>query len=501
MKAMIKFNFLVYVLMVSLLFSAPILASTDNVGSIALPSDKILRISESTVDFEYHGIWKISDEIEAFHHWQDDSWSVPLGAVLVGFEDVVATVRNGEIIKFDVYDPLYIRNVRVAISTGDFTKIEHEEIHFSPTSRLYIEERGTGRGFNIEKGEVIKAFVQEGDLHLTDSEGNVWRFEQNVNIHADPGGMIQIDSFQRGTTLKFYPQYRGRFELTLVDEKHFLAINEISLEEYLYQVVPSEMIYTWPLEALKAQAVAARTYAVAQVIYSRRGHLGYHVSDNTNSQVYNNQPERASTTQAIKETDGQILIKEDGTISSTYYHSTSPRTSLTANSIWKNRDGLSLEGNSPWYRWQCTLDTGELQSSIQPALPKNLGEIVGLEIDKRDEMGRVIALRVLGTEGKEIIEGELNIRYALKPPSLDRINDTLRNQSLLPSAFFFFEEQYDSEGNLKDITFYGGGSGHGLGMSQWGAKGMAEAEYNYLDILGKYYPESILISHLEQLRY
>ncbi len=501
MKVMIRFRLLIYGLILLFLLITPIFASTQDGDFISLPADKILRISRTSVDFEHHDILEISAEVESFHHWEDDSWEVPLAAVLVGFEEVVATLKDGVIIRFDVYDPLYIRNVRVAISTENFAHLEHEKLRFSPTSKLYVEERGTGRGFKVEEGESIEVYVKDSKLSIIDSKGTVWGFEQSVNLHTDSQGMIQIDSFKRGTTHKFSPQYRGRFELSLIDENRFLAINEINLEDYLYQVVPSEMTYTWPLEALKAQAVAARTYAVAQVIYSRRGHLGYHVSDSTNSQVYNNQPERPSTTQAIKETKGQILTKDDGTISSTYYHSTSPRTPLTTGSIWKNRDDLSLEGNSPWYRWQCTLNSEQLKSSIQQATDKNLGEIVGLEIYARDELGRVTALRVLGTNGKEIIEGELTIRYALKPSSLGRINDTVGKQALLPSAFFFFEPQYDGEEKLKAVTFYGGGSGHGLGMSQWGAKGMAEAGHSYLDILEKYYPEATLITHREQLRY
>ena len=74
-------------------------------------------------------------------------------------------------------------------------------------------------------------------------------------------------------------------------------------------------------------------------------------------------------------------------------------------------------------------------------------------------------------------------------------------QSLLPSALFFMEFDRDSQGKLRSVTFYGGGSGHNLGMSQWGAKGMAEAGFDYLSILSKYYSEAHLITHSEQLRY
>ncbi|HHT68748.1 MAG TPA: SpoIID/LytB domain-containing protein, partial [Firmicutes bacterium] len=321
---------------------------------LALPADKILRISPTLVEFEHHGFLPISAEVEVFQHWEDSVDTIPLAAVKVGFEEVVATVFGGEVVRFDVYDPLYIRTIRVAISTEQFGSIWHDVLSFSPTLKLYVEEKGTGRGFQVNAEQEAVVFVQDGRLHVVDGTGITWEFGQRLHLWADAEGLIQINTFKRGTGKMFYPQYRGRFELTVADDGGFLAINEVGLEEYLFQVVPSEMPHSWPLEALKAQAVAARTYAVAQAIYSRQGHLGFHVADSTNSQVYNNQPEAASATRAIKETAGQILAQPDGTISSTYFYSTSPGTILTDLKTWSDKSQLALEGNSPWFRWKCT---------------------------------------------------------------------------------------------------------------------------------------------------
>lgn len=464
-------------------------------GSLVLPADKILRISQTFVEFEHHGFLPISENVEVFQHWEGELHSLPLAAVKVGFEEVVASMSQEEVIRFDVYDPLYIRTMRIAISTDQFAALEHKELMLSPTSRLYVEEKGTGRGFQVDAGEEAVIFVEDGRLHASDGRGSIWEFDQRLHIWSDPEGLIQINSFKRGTGTRFFPRYRGRFELTVVDGNRFLVINEVNLEDYLYQVVPSEMPISWPLEALKAQAVAARTYAVAQAIYSRQGHLGFHVADSTNSQVYNNQPEAASTTRAIAETAGQILAQPDGTIHSTYFYSTSPGTILTDLNTWKDTSGLALEGNSPWFRWKCTFTRAELSSLF------GLGEISSLQVEERDELGRVIALIVSGTGGEESIEGELNIRRALQPSTLGRVNDSLGPQTLLPSTLFFIEHTGDAGGRLESVTIYGGGSGHNLGMSQWGAKGMAEAGCDYLSILGKYYAKAHLITHSEQLRY
>ncbi|NMB02585.1 MAG: SpoIID/LytB domain-containing protein [Firmicutes bacterium] len=503
--AMARLNVVFLVVLVISLKSVPVKATLSGVATgsevpLALPADKIMRISASTVEFEHHGILPISADVEAFQHWEEEMWPVPLAAVLVGFDEVVPTIFQGEVVRFDVYDPLYIRTIRVAISTEQFQSIQHQELIFSPTSRLFVEEKGTGRGFQVNALEEISIFVEDGRFQVKDGQGILWEFDQRLYVWADQGGLIQINSFKRGTGTQFFPRYRGRFEL-VAEGDSFLVINEVSLEDYLIQVVPSEMPISWPLEALKAQAVAARTYAVAQAIYSRQGHLGFHVADSTNSQVYNNQPEAQSTTRAIQETAGQILVNPDETISSTYFFSTSPRAILTDLAKWNDRRELALEGNSPWFRWKCTFTRDELTSLLKPLLPATFGEIIGLKVETRDERGRVTCLAVLGSGGKETIVGELNIRQALKPSSLQRTGDSLGRQSLLPSSLFFLDQELDANGRLKSVTVYGGGSGHNLGMSQWGAKGMAEAGYDYATILSTYYPEAHLITHSEQLRY
>ncbi len=500
---------LIAVWSVLLLLAGGCLAAHSELGEVALgcdeplalPADKILRISPSLVEFEHHGFLPINSDVQCYQHWEDEVAPIPLDAVKVGFERVVPTVFAGEIVRFDVYDPLYIRTIRVAISTDQFRSIEHKELRFSPLTRLYVEEKGTGRGFQLQAGEEAVVTVSSGKFQVVDSKGTHWEFGPRIYVETEPRGLIQINSFQRGTGTRFFPRYRGRFELTVAGEDVFLVINEVSLEDYLIQVVPSEMPVTWPMEALKAQAVAARTYAVAQAVYSRQGHLGFHVADSTSSQVYNNAAESARATQAILETDGEILVNADGTVSSTFFYSTSPRGLLTDLRAWQDVSQLALEGNSPWFRWKCSFTRDELVKQVTPLLPAGFGELVGVEVAERDALGRVVNLRIVGTKGEVSITGELNVRRALQPAAMQRVQDRVGHQSLLPSANFFLDVQKDSSGRLQSVHIYGGGAGHQLGMSQWGAKGLAEAGHDYLAILSTYYPDSRIITHSEQLRY
>ena len=466
------------------------------------------------MEFEYHGELEIGPTVAVYQHWEGEQWAVPLQSVLVGFKEVMATMYRGQILRIDVFDPLFIQTMRVAITTDQFAAIEHKKLAFSGISRFFVEERRTGRGFVVNPKEQVTVCAQDRILVIIDPEGKVWEFTERVYIWPEPGGMIQIDSFQRGVGKRFYPKYRGHFEITMEGPDRFLVINEISLEEYLYQVVPSEMPSSWPLEALKAQAVAARTYAVAQAIYSRQGSRGYHVNDSTSSQVYNNQLEAETTKEAIDATRGQILVKQDGTIGSTYFHSTSAGIPIDSREVWNDSTVQSYDKHSPWYRWQFSLTGEELTHMIQNTLPlmttQKVGEVTDLVIVQRDDAGRVVLLDIVGTAGTVQIEGELPIRSVIRPSKkytggsdvvLKRNGDSIVNQELLPSACFTIDAARDEQGKITRICFVGGGSGHGLGMSQWGAKGMAEAAHDYKSILAEYYEDTHLITHSERLRY
>lgn len=500
---------LIVVISVLLALSATALASEEEYGDLApgllaplsLPADKILRISSTLVEFEHHGFIPISPEVQCFQHWEDEVLPIPLDAVKVGFEQVVPTIFAGDVVRFDVYDPMYIRTMRVAITTDGFRSIEHSELRFSSNSKLYVEEKGTGRGFLLKPGAETVVNASGGRFQVVDGQGTVWEFGTRIYVETEAEGLIQINSFKRGVGARFFPRYRGRFELTVAGENTFLAINEVSLEDYLIQVVPSEMPIDWPMEALKAQAVAARTYAVAQAVYSRNGHLGFHVDDSTSSQVYNNEVESPRATKAIMDTAGRILVNPDGTVTSTFFYSTSPRAKLVDLASWQDLSELGLEGGSPWFRWKCSFTRDELVKQLAPFLSAGCGELVSLEVAERDQRGRVVGLRILGTQGQVVVSGELNVRRALQPSALQRVKDSIGRQSMLPSAVFFLESQKDSSGRVQTLQIYGGGAGHQLGMSQWGAKGLAEAGQDFVSILRTYYADSRLITHSDQLRY
>lgn len=431
--------------------------------------------------------------------------------------------------------------IRVEILNDNYEGEYHDSVTLSCNTTwkfLY----GAGIQEEIAAGELVTitpespCFSQEADM-------------DRVYILPDtPDGKISLHSVIRSQGT---PAYGGKMELLRTDEG-LVIINEILLEEYLCAVVPSEMPAGYPLEALKAQAICARTYAYLHMLTPGLAEIGAHVNDSTGYQVYNNVKEQTATTMAVKETAGQILFVGD-IPADTYYYSTScgfgtdehvwhtqyekevsyltakPISLQRTESVYtaenmceeavfsefiQNRSEDAFEKDEPWYRWKyevSEVDADVLLVNLQtryavnPALvlmlkdgeyqscmPEKLGMIKNIEIIKRNAGGAADELLIEGSLATYKVISELYIRYVL----CDRKTQVCRQDgsqvdmtSLLPSGFFILQLEKDGE----EITGYaltGGGFGHGAGMSQNGAKNMALSGYSAAQILEFFFTDS-----------
>lgn len=271
-------------------------------------------------------------------------------------------------------------------------------------------------------------------------------------------------------------KYRGYMKLLLTNGKSGVTVvNTLPLEEYLYGVVPSESISTWKENALKAQAVAARTYALKHM--GGYASSGYDVTDNTSSQVYNGfSAETSATDKAVDSTKGEILTYQGQPIDALFHASGGGYTEDSEN-VW----GMSI----PYLRAVKEEDTPEVKSSWNKTIPLSsigtdlsIGQLKSIKLSRlksgpmktsdRGVSGRVKQVVFVGSKGQKIITG-----------------NALRDMYGLRSTLFDF----NIEG--KNLVINGYGFGHGLGMSQWGAEAMArkhddDKEY-YKTILSHYY--------------
>ncbi|MBI4715753.1 MAG: SpoIID/LytB domain-containing protein [Nitrospirae bacterium] len=249
------------------------------------------------------------------------------------------------------------------------------------------------------------------------------------------------------------------------------VVDILDLEEYLKGVLGQEMPSNWEIEALKAQAVAARTYALHQRA-NRRDTL-YDVGATTDDQVYSSRtPAKPRVHQAVEETRGLILTLGDQPILAAYHSSCGGQTE-SVKDLW----GFDLpylrsvdcpyDAKSPYHVWKREIDLDRIERVLREG-GHPLGTIATLTPYRKNPSGRVERMRILHSDGVLIIKGG-EFRK-------------LVGYEVLPSASF----EVDSLGSR--VGFSGKGRGHGVGLCQWGAKGMAEEGHDFREILNFYYP-------------
>lgn len=302
--------------------------------------------------------------------------------------------------------------------------------------------------------------------------------------------------------------YRGEM-IFRPGTKGFTLVNRLPIEEYLYSVLPSEMYSFWPMAALEAQAVAARSYTLAsRNAFSSRG---FDVYGSVQSAAYTGVGnETAATTRAVNETQGQIL-EYDGKPLRAFFSANSGGYSDNSTIAWGESDGmkavagvltkqrthyLSLTGLYAWlhtdpasysatppyfspnsYRWVKWVPAADIERRANRI--KDIGKLLSIITRGRGISGRVAKVELFGTRASLNLEGD-SIRTVLGG---------------LRSTLFVYRPKLGSHGFPQYFIFTGGGWGHGVGMDQDGAAGMASAGYTYQQILAHYYPLARLASY------
>ena len=302
--------------------------------------------------------------------------------------------------------------------------------------------------------------------------------------------------------------YRGEFEISVEDQSKGLKIvNIVNLEEYLYGVVPSEMPAQWPKEALKAQAVAARSEIMAKL--GRHKSEGFDFCAEVHCQVYSGvEVETFATNTAVDETRGVIMVSRGKPIDAIYSSNCGGHTQdnifgecksipyLKAKADSSGRLGLvfplgpyafeqwlknppagifcdlSGEAKSSNFRWVRIYSAHEMNELLKKIA--DFGEIKKILVLKRQRSGHISALKIVGSKQSYVLEKELNIRKAL---------------GNLRSSMCKVEVKYSAQKAPEQFIFFGGGWGHGVGMCQSGASGMASLGKPYKEILGHYYSD------------
>ena len=466
-------------------------------------SGKVLSVQAGSIELEGYGTVPLDTEYKVLKTYGDVKRQ-QLSDILVGSENQEFIVAKGKICAAIKEREDAADRIRVLIMGNGFESRYHEKIEITcPGSIKKIQ------------GDSETMLDPASVISVTSGDGTC---SERLILEPQDGSELTVNSLVRAQGT---PSYGGRLEI-LDTENGLVLVNEIDMEAYLKKVIPSEMPSSYEKEALKAQAVCARTYAFVQSRSNSYSEYGAQIDDSTQFQVYNNVDPDEKTAQAVQETYGKMLYYNGNPITA-YYFSTSCGTTTNA-AIWdsdpeatpylrclslqtarsrlsfasekafasfiKKKDFPAYDASYPLYRWNFRTNGTIIASHIG-----GVGKITGVSVTERGPGGVAMKLLVKGSEGETTISGQNAIRSALGDASLTLTlmdGKTSDGWSLLPSGFLAIEETGTDEQGVVQFRVYGGGYGHGVGMSQNGAQGMAKAGMGYEEIL-KYFYDGVTI--------
>ena len=464
----------------------------------------VLAVRDTEIEIDGYGSVPLADQFKIYRTY-GVLREQQKKDILVGYHMQEFVVADGKICAALTTEKPDIDMIRVLIMTNGFKSLFHDTITLSCDSMAVLEygDEKDAKTESIAAGETVT--IKPGDSRV--ASGRL------TFRSANEGGMITVHSLERAQGMPVYP---GHMEIT-EESDGLLLLNEVDLEEYLKRVTPSEMPPTYELEALKAQAGCARTYAWRQIQGNAYSTYGAHVDDSTNFQVYNNTLTFDSTDTAVNETFGQLLEYNGDPIEAFYYstsdgHGTdgsvwgadasntpylravtinnkAKKLDLTSNeafeSFIKDENTDAYDSDFPMFRWNTKTTSTILDEKIG-----GVGRITGLTITSRGAGGYAKTLKVVGTEGSKTFSGQSRIRSILGNVSLvynRKDGFTSTGWDTLPSGFIYIENNGTDENQVTTFTIYGGGFGHGVGMSQNGAQGMAKQGKTCQEILKFFY--------------
>lgn len=389
-----------------------------------------------------------------------------------------------------------------------YGKSDKESITVSSTSGMNI--------YNAQTGDILYTAQSGEDIVIHMGSTGFASFNK-----FDGSGIPKISAQPQGSGIISCDgkQYRGYIYIERCISGELLVINYVGTDDYVSSVLGKEMSYTWPKEALKAQAVCARNFVLCSG--SKHKEYGFDVCATTHCQVYGGvESEHENTRQATEETKG-VLAKYKGEVVALYFFATSGGHTEDVENVWGSPfgylravpDTYENPDKASKYSWTMTLTKSEAEQKLR-AYGVNIGSLKNITVDKVTSSGRIILMTFHGTEGTysanlakcRTILGTYSQKFTVIPDasmfiittggsatgklyacSADGVNE-VNSYTVLTGSGEKLNINLNSQGASK-YTLNGNGYGHGVGMSQWGARGMAENGFTYDQILKHYFTD------------
>ena len=315
------------------------------------------------------------------------------------------------------------------------------------------------------RGNLVRIAAKRGFIEVDGSKaGRVWHSTGSGPFRIEPLAATGGQSYAVRGSLTVYATPDG-----------IAVINEISLESYVAGTLGAEMYSSWKVAALRAQAVASRTYVLYQMEQNRDQAFDV-VSDVGHQRYLGLDGESESTRSAVSRTRGEIL-RYDGRPALAAFHSASGGNTASAEEVWGipvpylRSVAVDEEDDSPDTYWRVPVSSKNLELVLRE-LGHSTGQIQSAVVVSRSPSGRVTGIEFAGTRGRATVSGR-ELRQAI-------------GLGVLKSTLFQIRDKL-GEGS-QNVIFIGSGHGHGVGMSQWAAQAMAEKGKSYREILQNFYP-------------
>lgn len=488
----------------------------------------LLSYDDAAVEIEGYGRIAHGGKLPVYQAYGEVT-ELKVSDIILGNMDLKYIIGENEVCAILITAPAEVTHVRVLLLADDGGKFREN---------VYLTCDGA---YSVTCNEATKEIPAGTIVNVKD-----YLAAKEETLILQPESEAFLTYFCNENGKKISNGYSGKMEVRQY-ENGYGVVNEVDLETYLYSVVPSEMPSSYQPEALKAQAVCARSYAYIQVMRADLAEYGAHINDSTSYQVYNNIPKTEASMRAVDETAGMVMLYE-GNVIEAYYFSTSMGYTDTVG-VWNVLDDagygylkqaclnqqayegdLSKEedfktylksevtgydSDIKYYRWQIEADYSEVSEEMKELLEtrrlagtrhityykqdgetevdsmKNFGELESIEVAERSKSGSILELMLHFEKGHVKVQSEYNIRKVLGcgAGAITYMDGSSGEcSSLIPSAACTVEKQGDGT-----YLLCGGGYGHGLGMSQNGANGLAKAGYNYIEILNYFYKDIELV--------
>ena len=353
----------------------------------------------------------------------------------------------------------------------------------SSQSRVHL----TGTGLRVKglSGSPLSLIVDR----TTTPQGYVWRIKEKSESGQTTHTLTQKVLLIQGQNIKSDDKpLPNNIVLAHKSNLSFDLIASLPLENYLIGVLASEMPLTWPLETLKAQAVAARSYALA--VMKERETKVFQLESTISDQVFRHVTEKADNSpliekakKAVLETENMVLVSPlNSKVLKAYYHSDCGGRTSSASMVWglkgaDNQSGFVTDSycpNNPKAKWTFEIDEASLVRKLQDKFKnKELGEIEALELQRPTEKDRVEKVKVKWSLGQSMELLAHDLRGLL---GFDQLKSTNFSVSKIDDHY----------------QFVGKGFGHGVGLCQWGARELGKMGLNMNEILIHYYPKAEL---------